>query len=112
MPFKKPAIVVNEKQGTAPVEGLSLAVPEAEVASNDYGFAKEKLQQPHQQEQLQKKQRRCWSPELHKIFVDALHQLGGAQSTNISFLLPFLFVKLMDYLYLILLLNSLYTPNF
>ncbi|XP_047938264.1 transcription factor HHO5-like isoform X2 [Salvia hispanica] len=29
-----------------------------------------------------KKQRRCWSPELHKIFVDALHQLGGAQTAT------------------------------
>ncbi|MCD7459153.1 hypothetical protein HAX54_040222 [Datura stramonium] len=27
----------------------------------------------------QRKQRRCWSPELHRRFVDALHQLGGAQ---------------------------------
>ncbi|XP_041993175.1 transcription factor HHO2-like [Salvia splendens] len=30
----------------------------------------------------QKKQRRCWSPELHKIFVDALQQLGGAQTAT------------------------------
>ncbi|CAN4079622.1 unnamed protein product [Withania somnifera] len=27
----------------------------------------------------ERKQRRCWSPELHRRFVDALHQLGGAQ---------------------------------
>ncbi|KAH6806511.1 hypothetical protein C2S51_031342 [Perilla frutescens var. frutescens] len=88
-PFEKqPRVnVVKEKQGTAAVDGLTLAVPEAEVASNDwtvkcdYGFAKAKLQQPHEQEQ-QKKQRRCWSPELHKIFVDALHQLGGAQTAT------------------------------
>ncbi|KAL2333600.1 hypothetical protein Fmac_014813 [Flemingia macrophylla] len=26
-----------------------------------------------------KKQRRCWSPELHRRFVDALQQLGGPQ---------------------------------
>ncbi|KAG6418164.1 hypothetical protein SASPL_120364 [Salvia splendens] len=32
--------------------------------------------------QDQKKQRRCWSPELHKIFVDALQQLGGAQTAT------------------------------
>ncbi|XP_047333370.1 transcription factor HHO3-like [Impatiens glandulifera] len=24
-----------------------------------------------------KKQRRCWSPELHRLFIDALNQLGG-----------------------------------
>ncbi|KAJ6847611.1 myb family transcription factor EFM-like [Iris pallida] len=29
--------------------------------------------------QLQRKTRRCWSPELHRRFVTALHQLGGAQ---------------------------------
>ncbi|KAI8031330.1 Transcription factor HHO5 [Camellia lanceoleosa] len=27
-----------------------------------------------------KKERRCWSPELHRRFVDALEQLGGSQT--------------------------------
>lgn len=27
--------------------------------------------------QFKKKQRRCWSPELHKLFLDALQHLGG-----------------------------------
>ncbi|KAG9129891.1 hypothetical protein Leryth_007038 [Lithospermum erythrorhizon] len=26
-----------------------------------------------------KKHRRCWSQELHRLFVDAIEQLGGAQ---------------------------------
>lgn len=26
-----------------------------------------------------RKARRCWSPELHRLFVNALHQLGGSQ---------------------------------
>lgn len=30
--------------------------------------------------QSQRKARRCWSPELHRRFVSALHQLGGCQS--------------------------------
>lgn len=34
-------------------------------------------QQPSQQ--AARKQRRCWSPELHRRFVDALQQLGGSQ---------------------------------
>lgn len=75
-------------QGTAAIDGLSLAVAEGEVAAHDLtvnGLGKARLEQPHQQEQ-QKKQRRCWSPELHKIFVNALHQLGGAQSMDIFFL--------------------------
>ncbi|GAV89055.1 Myb_DNA-binding domain-containing protein [Cephalotus follicularis] len=36
-----------------------------------------KSQQPLPQEC--KKQRRCWSPELHRRFVDALQHLGGSQ---------------------------------
>ncbi|KAG2305014.1 hypothetical protein Bca4012_064085 [Brassica carinata] len=30
-----------------------------------------------QQQALLRKQRRCWTPELHRRFVDALQQLGG-----------------------------------
>ncbi|KAL2348419.1 hypothetical protein Fmac_002419 [Flemingia macrophylla] len=33
---------------------------------------------PHMQ-QNPRKQRRCWSPELHRRFIHALQQLGGAQ---------------------------------
>ncbi|KAF8646063.1 hypothetical protein HU200_066027 [Digitaria exilis] len=32
-----------------------------------------------QQQQQARKARRCWSPELHRQFVAALHQLGGPQ---------------------------------
>ncbi|XP_072958443.1 myb family transcription factor EFM-like [Typha angustifolia] len=35
--------------------------------------------QQSQQQQSQRKTRRCWSPELHRRFVVALQQLGGAQ---------------------------------
>lgn len=43
-------------------------------------------QQPQPPQHLQqnpRKQRRCWSPELHRRFVDALHQLGGAQGSRL-----------------------------
>ncbi|RDX63539.1 Transcription factor HHO5, partial [Mucuna pruriens] len=36
-------------------------------------------QLPQHMQQNPRKQRRCWSPELHRRFVDALQQLGGAQ---------------------------------
>ncbi|XP_039047145.1 transcription factor HHO1-like isoform X2 [Hibiscus syriacus] len=36
-------------------------------------------QQQQQQQQTARKQRRCWSPELHRRFVNALQQLGGSQ---------------------------------
>ncbi|RCV40750.1 hypothetical protein SEVIR_9G078400v4 [Setaria viridis] len=35
--------------------------------------------QTQQQQQQARKARRCWSPELHRQFVAALHQLGGPQ---------------------------------
>ena len=31
-----------------------------------------------------RKARRCWSPELHRRFVSALQELGGAEGTYIS----------------------------
>ncbi|KAI4314934.1 hypothetical protein L6164_027793 [Bauhinia variegata] len=37
------------------------------------------LTQAQHLQQTARKQRRCWSPELHRRFVDALQQLGGAQ---------------------------------
>ncbi|KAK4800735.1 hypothetical protein SAY86_021222 [Trapa natans] len=34
------------------------------------------------QQQSARKQRRCWSPELNRLFVNALQQLGGAQAAT------------------------------
>lgn len=34
------------------------------------------------QQQPTRKQRRCWSPELHRRFENALQQLGGSQGEN------------------------------
>ncbi|KAI9124331.1 hypothetical protein K1719_005631 [Acacia pycnantha] len=34
------------------------------------------------QHQTARKQRRCWSPELHRRFVNALQQLGGSQAAT------------------------------
>ncbi|GFQ04735.1 two-component response regulator arr14 [Phtheirospermum japonicum] len=34
------------------------------------------------QHQNSRKQRRCWSPELHRQFINALQQLGGAQAAT------------------------------
>lgn len=45
-----------------------------------------------QQEQTLRKQRRCWSPELHRRFVDALHRLGGSQGLK-SEILQFLVIR-------------------
>ncbi|KAG6538906.1 transcription factor HHO2-like [Zingiber officinale] len=36
----------------------------------------------HVQHQKPRKARLCWSPELHRRFLSALHQLGGAQAAT------------------------------
>ncbi|KFK41291.1 hypothetical protein AALP_AA2G110900 [Arabis alpina] len=38
----------------------------------------EALQRDQSQSQTHRKQRRCWSPELHRRFLHALQQLGGS----------------------------------
>ncbi|XP_016495551.1 transcription factor HHO5 [Nicotiana tabacum] len=92
MPFQENSVrsVKDEKNGK-PVNDLSLcmAVGEREEGPNPVdvsvkidngggrsnGCSSNFLQDKSQQ----RKQRRCWSPELHRRFVDALHQLGGPQ---------------------------------
>ncbi|XVF59483.1 hypothetical protein PTKIN_Ptkin07bG0279500 [Pterospermum kingtungense] len=86
------------------ISGLSLMTPSSELASCNpilkgnnnscrigSGFplctdqsqikfqTKSSQHQQQQQQQNSRKQRRCWSPELHRRFVEALQQLGGSQ---------------------------------
>ena len=44
---------------------------------SDIQIGKPQPQQP--QQQTSRKQRRCWSTELHRRFVNALQQLGGSK---------------------------------
>ncbi|WMV17180.1 hypothetical protein MTR67_010565 [Solanum verrucosum] len=66
------AVTVGEgEKGQKPID-VSVKRENGPSNSNGCGvFSQDKSQQ--------RKQRRCWSPELHRRFVDALHQLGGAQ---------------------------------
>ncbi|OMO56720.1 hypothetical protein CCACVL1_26318 [Corchorus capsularis] len=100
---KKPNTVPELK---LEISGLSLMTPNSELAScnpilksngscrigsgsslyseqNQIKFQAKSLVSHHQQQQQQqqnsRKQRRCWSPELHRRFVEALQQLGGSQ---------------------------------
>ncbi|KAL3626782.1 hypothetical protein CASFOL_029354 [Castilleja foliolosa] len=36
------------------------------------------------QKKIKKKLRRCWSPELHRVFVHALDEIGGAEGLDIQ----------------------------
>uniref|UniRef100_A0A2P2KHS1 HTH myb-type domain-containing protein n=2 Tax=Rhizophora mucronata TaxID=61149 RepID=A0A2P2KHS1_RHIMU len=49
-------------------------------AQNSQSGARNGPQPPHQQSS--RKQRRCWSPELHRRFLNALQQLGGCQAAT------------------------------
>ncbi|XVE49149.1 hypothetical protein DITRI_Ditri01bG0059000 [Diplodiscus trichospermus] len=58
---------------------VSSSVPNAQL---NFWSGPQPLSNPHQSQQPQqtsRKQRRCWSPELHRRFVNALQQLGGSQ---------------------------------
>lgn len=43
-------------------------------------------QQSQTQSQTRRKQRRCWSPELHRRFLHALQQLGGSHGKRFNYL--------------------------
>lgn len=73
--------------------GLSLQTPGIEKLNEDVGFSStsrgtlafsssinsaQRAVTPTQS-QTARKQRRCWSPDLHRKFVDALQKLGGCQ---------------------------------
>lgn len=93
-----PATSVQEEKMKLPVQGLSLlasgiknpmeksfcADPRTgcgrlipSPAQNVQSNLPSRGHQPPQQ--TARKQRRCWSPELHRRFVSALQQLGGSQ---------------------------------
>ena len=121
MPFKKPggAVVTKteeeeEEEEDYPLNGLSLSMPAlAEVGSDDLTNSKGKhvgvasddgtvvLSEGGSSSQTTqgKKQRRCWSHDLHQNFVKALFELGGAQGIQkFHCLLGFLFLFLLSLL--------------
>jgi hypothetical protein len=51
-------------------------------------------QPPHPSQQNSRKQRRSWSSELHRRFVDALQQLGGAHGKLFVFRLVIFIVQI------------------
>lgn len=82
----------NKKMSQVPSLGLmSPAVLELNHRKTESGYghgssmiitSSVEIKGHHQSQQPQqnpRKQRRCWSPDLHRRFVDALQQLGGPQ---------------------------------
>lgn len=97
MPFKMsscfPAAVEREDKEVLPIAGLSLMTPIVDLdpnnsnsKSSDSGgtgsgstLLTDSMRLQSKPQQGIRKQRRCWSPELHRRFVSALQQLGGSQ---------------------------------
>ncbi|KAF8405133.1 hypothetical protein HHK36_010031 [Tetracentron sinense] len=103
MPFKQNSgFPVTDRKGDkeiAPIPGLSLVTPGIKTPRDEPGSrglnlksygnnravpasptnVQSNLRTTPQQQQTSRKQRRCWSPELHRRFVNALQQLGGSQ---------------------------------
>ncbi|XP_006362570.2 uncharacterized protein [Solanum tuberosum] len=69
-PFKKEKNAVATVE-TTPISGVVLAATDSSTVENGGGNKKE-------DKDGQRKQRRCWSPELHRRFLHALQQLGGS----------------------------------
>ncbi|KAL4609890.1 hypothetical protein ACB092_08G013800 [Castanea dentata] len=85
-PFHREKSVGNGKSNVSVVGKLPSQAPvavattssSAETASGGGGSEK----RDEKDGQSQRKQRRNWSPELHKRFVNALHQLGGSHAAT------------------------------
>lgn len=91
----------KEEKEELPVDGLSLLTPgiknlreesganglrtsSSRVVSSSAPNANIRSGSQQQQQQSARKQRRCWSPELHRRFVNALQQLGGSQGKKLK----------------------------
>ena len=74
------------KEDILQIDGGTNTISPNTVVSHDYNPSlttninfKSMSTQCNNVDQPNKKQRRRWSPELHRRFVNALHQLGGSQ---------------------------------
>nr|GLL26485.1 myb family transcription factor EFM-like [Ipomoea trifida] len=70
------------KRDGLPVPSLSLSSPSVPPSAAVYKTSYHPHSSKTMNKQEQRKQRRCWSPELHQRFVDALDKLGGAQAAT------------------------------
>ncbi|KAK4789305.1 hypothetical protein SAY86_020624 [Trapa natans] len=60
----------------------SVAVAPTTGTSSDTEMAGSGRRGDREKEQTHRKQRRCWSPELHRRFLQALQQLGGSHAAT------------------------------
>lgn len=77
-PLKTESVVVGKSDGSSPIPEATTSST-AETASKGGGGTSKR---EDKESQTQRKQRRCWSSELHRRFVHALQQLGGPHGTT------------------------------
>lgn len=73
LPFKKEGSAASDGTDSAP---MAAAPPASTSSTVENGGGKK---------ESERKARRCWSPELHKRFLQALQQLGGPHGILFSF---------------------------
>ncbi|XP_054778936.1 transcription factor HHO5-like isoform X2 [Prosopis cineraria] len=96
-PVPVTTLATKEEKEESDINGLSLVTPgakhlrEGPVSSGSRITSSRAVSSPPcsdqpslrtGQQQTARKQRRCWSPELHRRFVNALQQLGGSQAAT------------------------------
>lgn len=81
-PFKKEKSIVSDGTATAPTQrpmnGSAPAPPPSTSSTADTGGSSGGNKKEEKESHSQRKARRCWSPELHRRFLQALQQLGGS----------------------------------
>ena len=70
--------VVGKLPSQAPLAAPAVAVATTSSSAETTSGGGGSERRDEKDGQSQRKQRRNWSPELHKRFVNALHQLGGS----------------------------------
>lgn len=83
--------LVKEKNKNLPINNLSLCAPMIETGPIDKN-SKGNIRGSSSSDSAlpDRKRRRCWSPDLHRRFVNALQQLGGPHG-KILYSILFLF---------------------
>ncbi|ESQ34238.1 hypothetical protein EUTSA_v10008115mg [Eutrema salsugineum] len=73
---EKPVVAAAAKADSQPVKAITPTPTTSSSTAETVGSKREP--ENHKHSQMHRKQRRCWSPELHRRFLHALQQLGGS----------------------------------
>jgi hypothetical protein len=97
MPLATSPVFAKSPEKAATATPLPAAVPDLSLSSpacpaapasvtssavTDVARVQRRRQQQQQQQAVQRKARRCWSPELHRRFVATLQRLDGPQGED------------------------------